>query len=83
MANEKIDNVTNLAKKIDLVKPVTFRRRKYEIGEGADKTIGEYIECTAELKGESVRFKVDQKDSKLVKVLLRMYGYPLYDRYSV
>ena len=78
MANEK--NVAVEAKK-DLVKSVKFRRRRYEIEDEqtGEKSVGEYIECTADFKGETVRFKVDERSSKMVKVLMKIYGYPLYD----
>ena len=80
MANEK-DLVGVVAKKADLVKPVTFRRRRWEIADEktGEKVVGEYLVCTCVFAGETLRFKVDDKDGKMIRTLLRMYGYPLYD----
>ena len=79
MANEK--DVGVVSRKADLVKPVTFRRRKWEIVDEktGDKIDGEYLVCTCTFAGETLRFKVDDKDGKMIRTLLRMYGYPLYD----
>ena len=73
---EKNYEVSNVL--ADLVKPVTFRRRMYEMEENGEKKVGEYIECSTVIRGEVVRFKVAQQDSKFVKVMMRLYGYPLY-----
>ena len=71
MANEK--NGFPVAK-IELKKEVVFRRRKFEIKdeETNEVVVGEYIEVTCKFAGETVRFKVDDKSSKMVKALMRM-----------
>lgn len=43
------------------------------------KVVGEYIEVSCKFAGETVRFKVDDKSSKMVKALMRMHGYALVD----
>ncbi len=83
MANEK-ENVTKV-QKAGLNKVVSFRRRMYEVEDentGEIKT-GEFLECTAIFAGETVRFKADQASSKLMRVLMKMHGYPLYAKDGV
>ena len=83
MANEK-ENVTNVAKSV-LSKRVEMRRIMYEF---ADEKTGEpkQVEClevSCMFAGESVRFKVQPNDSKLMRVLMRLNGYPLYTKDGV
>ena len=79
MANEK-ENVT----KSVLTKEVSFMRRWYDFTD--DNGVfheGESIVCTCTVAGEAVRFKVDKADAKLLRVLMKMHGYPLYEKDGV
>lgn len=76
MANENVGRVA----KGELKKEVSFRRRKYEIkNEDGTVSVGEYLECSATVAGETVRFKADPASSKMVRVLMKIHGFPLFD----
>mgnify|MGYP001623457244 CR=1 FL=1 len=57
-----------------LILSVSFTRRKFY----DDKTRRDvhYVECQAEYEGESFRFKIADKDSRLFQYLMKQNGYP-------